>query len=247
MKNTAKINRSSEYFQEKIDDKKPDYFGHRQRIKNKLSSHPESLLEYELLEILLFGVFSRKDTKSLAKKILNAYDGSLTKLFCSDFSKILEIDGLGASAYSLFKAVSWIYKKINSEILLSDKISIDNFDSLIAFLRSHIAFAKKENFCEIFLNSQLEVIKYKIYDYGTIDEIAIYCKDIVFKALECGAKNIIISHNHPSQSNEIIPSEKDKIQTQNLLEMCLTFGIEFVDHVIVSGDKYFSFYSNGLL
>ena len=104
-----------------------------------------------------------------------------------------------------------------------------------------------ENFCEIFLTSELEVIKYQIYDYGSADEIAIYCKDIVFRAMECGAKNLIISHNHPSQASGITPSEKDKEQTRILNELCFSFGIEFLDHIIVSGDKHFTFYSNGLL
>jgi DNA repair protein RadC len=226
---------------------KPDYLGHRARIRQKISKHPESLFSYELLEVLLFSALPRRDTKPIAKKILEIYDGSLAKLFASDFKELLNVKGISDVSFCLFKTIGQIYKKINSEVFMNERITLENFYSLLKFLRSQIAFAKKENFCEIFLNSQFEVIKYNIYDYGSIDEIAIYCKDIVFRGLECGAKNLIISHNHPSQFSGITPSDKDIQQTGILNELCFSLGIEFVDHVIVSGTQYFSFYSNGLL
>ncbi|MDR2681599.1 MAG: hypothetical protein LBB29_00950 [Holosporaceae bacterium] len=47
--------------------------GHRERLKKRFLSAPSSLADYELLELLMFYVFTRKDTKALAKTLLNHF------------------------------------------------------------------------------------------------------------------------------------------------------------------------------
>lgn len=45
--------------------------GHRQRLRKRfLLGGPEALPDYELLELVLFRVFARKDTKDLAKRLI---------------------------------------------------------------------------------------------------------------------------------------------------------------------------------
>ncbi|MBN2675882.1 MAG: hypothetical protein JXR30_01370 [Alphaproteobacteria bacterium] len=48
---------------------KPHYHGHRKRLLEKFLSHPDSLQNYELIELLLTFVYPRRDTKPLAKEI----------------------------------------------------------------------------------------------------------------------------------------------------------------------------------
>jgi len=58
---------------------------------------PDALADYELLELLLFTVLPRKDTKPLAKKLINQF-GSFAEVVATDKNKLLAIDGLGDSA-----------------------------------------------------------------------------------------------------------------------------------------------------
>lgn len=224
------------------------YIGHRSRLKEKFNIDDSNLFNYELIELLLFFSIPRKDTKIIAKNILSENNNSLKEIFYGNFSSLKKINGIGESTLTLFKIISKIYKKISVEEVLNQKISIDNMDSLVNFLQCHIGFMKKEHFCEIFMNNELEIIKFSIYDYGTIDEIAIYSREIISKAIELGASNLIIAHNHPSQFlSKITPSEADKRITLELNKMLLNLKINLIDHIIISGEKYFSFYSNGLL
>ena len=50
---------------------KPHYLGHRERLRRRFrDGGADALPDYELLELILFRVAPRKDTKPLAKAIL---------------------------------------------------------------------------------------------------------------------------------------------------------------------------------
>ena len=66
--------------------------GHRERIKEKfLKNGIDSFAEYEILELLLTYCIPRKDTKSIAKELLNKFK-SLDNIFKADFDKLSAID-----------------------------------------------------------------------------------------------------------------------------------------------------------
>ena len=44
-----------------------------------------------------------------------------------------------------------------------------------------------------------------------------------------------------------MPSEKDTASTKKIRLICELYGVDLIDHVIVSGQKFFSYYSEGLL
>ncbi len=49
----------------------PLYSGHRQRLRDRFrKGGPESLPDYELLELVLFRALPRRDTKDLAKRLI---------------------------------------------------------------------------------------------------------------------------------------------------------------------------------
>ena len=54
-----------------LDAEVPHHAGHRDRLRRRLlDAGPDSLADYELLEILLFGGIPRRDVKPLAKRLL---------------------------------------------------------------------------------------------------------------------------------------------------------------------------------
>ena len=55
---------------------KPHYHGHRQRLRERfLKGGPDSLPDYELLELILFGALRQGDVKPLAKRLIEQFDG----------------------------------------------------------------------------------------------------------------------------------------------------------------------------
>lgn len=64
-------------------------------------------------------------------------------------------------------------------------------------------------------------------------------REILIRALLCGAANIIIVHNHPSGVPE--PSREDIQLTKKMREMSDMVGIYFCDHIIIGREGYYSF------
>ncbi len=76
--------------------------GHRQRLKSRFYKLPiRSLPDYEILEMVLFYVIPIKDTKKVAKQLLNTF-GSLIGVLNADYKQLSQIKGLGNSVYLFF-------------------------------------------------------------------------------------------------------------------------------------------------
>ena len=92
------------------------------------------------------------------------------------------------------------------------------------------------------LDDKNNLIKCKLLFIGTESMVFSTPKIIVSNAVKEGAKKIIISHNHPS--NIVLPSEEDKIQTTDLTLLSSVMGIEFLDHLILGENSFYSFTKN---
>ncbi|MCB2194421.1 MAG: JAB domain-containing protein [Bacteroidetes bacterium] len=77
---------------------------------------------------------------------------------------------------------------------------------------------------------------------GTICDVK-----VVFQyAIKCNAANIILVHNHPSGNTN--PSNADKMVTKKVKDAGEIFGIQLLDHLILTPyDGYFSFSDEGLI
>src|SRR5258708_37723040 len=83
---------------------KPDYLGHRQRLRQRLlEGGTEALPDYELLEFLLFSARPQGDTKPLAKALLKRF-GSLGAVLSADADSLLAVDGMGKASAATLKA-----------------------------------------------------------------------------------------------------------------------------------------------
>lgn len=81
--------------------------------------------------------------------------------------------------------------------------------------------------------------------HGTCNASMVGIREILIRALLSGAVNIIIAHNHPSGISEA--SEQDLLVTQRLSEASNLIGLQFVDHIIIGKDNYYSFHQNKML
>jgi DNA repair protein RadC len=116
---------------------------------------------------------------------------------------------------------------------------------LADYLRLSLGGQKREKFRVFFLNKKLEILDEKDLFEGTVDETAVYPREIVEKALRCHATAVILAHNHPS--GRLQPSPEDIRVTEKITAACGLINVRVIDHVIVSSEGYFSFSSEGIL
>ena len=228
-----------------------DNQGHRERIKEKfLKNGIDGFAEYEILELLLTYCIPRKDTKPIAKELLNKFK-SLDNVFKADFDKLSAIDGLGKNSIAFLKLIgdlpSIIYKDElkNKKLVNKETLKISNKDILLNYLRNKIGYEEKEKFYVIYLSSSNEVIEFEENSVGTLDRSSVYPREIYKKIINLNAKSVILAHNHPSDN--ITPSKSDIELTNEIAKGLKNFGALLIEHIIITKNSYFSFLEEGLI
>lgn len=231
-------------FEAKKKPEKPHYTGHRERLRKRfLEGGPSALADYELLEILLFTAKPRGDVKPLAKALL-AHFKSFSGVMHADKAALYKVDGMGDAAVTAILAA-----KASAELMLKQQVSegpvVKSWTQLLDYCRVQFGNLKHEEFHVLYLNHKLRVIADECQQRGTINHTPVYPREVVKRALECGAASMILAHNHPS--GDIKPSQDDIDVTMQIVQAAAHLGIEVHDHVIVGAKKHFSFKANGLI
>ena len=228
-----------------------DNQGHRERIKEKfLKNGIDGFAEYEILELLLTYCIPRKDTKPIAKELLNKFK-SLDNVFKADFDKLSAVDGLGKNSIAFLKLIgdlpSIIYKDElkNKKLVDKETLKISNKDILLKYLRNKIGYEEIEKFYVLYLSSSNEVIEFEENSVGTLDRSSVYPREIYKKIINLNAKSIILAHNHPSDN--ITPSKCDIELTNEIARGLKNFGALLIEHIIITKNSYFSFLEEGLI
>ena len=228
-----------------------DSQGHRERIKEKfLKNGIDGFAEYEILELLLTYCIPRKDTKPIAKELLNKFK-SLDNVFKADFDKLSAVDGLGKNSIVFLKLIgdlpSIIYKDElkNKKLVDKETLKISNKDILLKYLRNKIGYEEIEKFYVLYLSSSNEVIEFEENSVGTLDRSSVYPREIYKKIINLNAKSVILAHNHPSDN--ITPSKCDIELTNEIAKGLKNFGALLIEHIIITKNSYFSFLEEGLI
>jgi DNA repair protein RadC len=72
----------------------------------------------------------------------------------------------------------------------------------------------------------------------------VHPREVVKSALQCGAGQVIVYHNHPSGALQ--PSLADELITKRVCEALALVDIRLIDHILI-GDGFYSFAEFGLL
>jgi len=103
-----------------------------------------------------------------------------------------------------------------------------------------------EEFHVLFLDASHGLIEAKTMAIGTINQAAIYPRELIKHALAIGAQALILGHNHPSGS--LNPSESDKRITKAIQDAAAMFEISVLDHLIIGhGTQSLSFAESRLM
>jgi len=223
------------------EDKKPDYLGHRRRIKEKYEkSGIDGWLDYEVLELVLSYAIARKDTKPIAKELLSCFK-TINGVLDADRKELLAIKGISrhtALFLKLLKDTAILYAEngIHQRNLLSSP------QAVYEYLKVSLKGAVDEEFRMLFLDSRNQLIAVERFKVGTVNRSVVYPRKVVERALYNHAVSVIIAHNHPAGSLQ--PSMDDRAVTKAIKEALKTVDITLLDHIIIGNNDYYSFRNN---
>jgi DNA repair protein RadC len=203
----------------------------------------DNFADYELLEMLLSFAIPRRDTKALAKTLIDRF-GSYAGVLAASWKGLLYVEGLGPVAVCQIKLVDASVTRKTRPPALKRPI-LDEWDKLIEYLNVILAREKVEHFRVLFLDTRNRLISDEELAKGTVNGAFVYTREVVNRALELHATGIVLVHNHPSGDPE--PSPEDIKVTLDLQKAGAIFSVILHDHIIIGDGRYVSFRERGLL
>ena len=218
--------------------------GHRERLRKRLfEGGPDALLDHELIEYLLTLSKRQGDTKALAKRLIREF-GGVGPLLAADPDEIMRKGQVSEATVGALKIV-----QAAALWLLKDKAAaqpvLGSWQALIDYLHADMAHLGFERVRVLYLNARNLLVRDEVISDGSVDEAAVYVREIVKGAIECKATAIILVHNHPSGDPQ--PSAQDISLTRDIVDACKHLRINVHDHVIIGRNGHASLRALGLM
>ena len=209
-----------------------------------LKNGTRALSDVELLAILIGSGSVNESAVELSRRILSGVDNNLNELGKLQTGDLLKFRGIGdAKAVHIMAALELArrWRNYSSQKLQVVSQSAD----AAAYFRGLLSDLPHEEFWVLLLNRSNRIIDQFMVSQGGIAGTVIDVRIILKTALEKLASNLILCHNHPS--GNLQPSQADRQVTEKINAAAHLMDIVVLDHLIIAGDKYFSFADDGIL
>jgi DNA repair protein RadC len=215
----------------------PHHFGHRERLRERFrQGGAEAMPDYELMEMILFRAIPRRDTKPLAKAVIERFGGFAEAINAAE-ERLAEVPGLGDAAITEIKLVrAAALRLMRGE--LRQRPLFSSGEKVIQYCRAAMAYEMREEFRILFLDNRNRLIADEVQGRGTVNHTPVYVREVVKRALELSATSIILVHNHPS--GDPTPSRADIEMTKQIIDAAQKLDISVHDHLIVGRDGHIS-------
>ena len=210
---------------------------HRDRLREKAVKDVSLLNDYEILELILFGVVPRRNTNDTAHRLIDEF-GSLEAVFAAKPEMLMCIEGVGKTVAAHIAAINSVLSAVveREDAFPKTFTFTDVRQPLIKFFRN----MKEEALLVFYLDKNQKIIsRHSIYGHKSY-EVDIDLNEFSRMILINKPAYIVVVHNH--LSGNVSPSGEDDSATQKFAAAALLNGASLIDHIIVSKDKIYSYY-----
>jgi len=167
------------------------------RLRQRLAKGGDGLLDHELIEYLLAPAIPRRDTKPLARLLLREF-GGIGGLMAADWQAIARVPGMGDTSVAAIKIVqATALRMLRNDV--AERPVLGSWQALLDYLRADMAYLHVERVRVLHLNSRNMLIRDENMGDGSIDQAAIYTREVIKRAMELGSAALILVHNYPVQ------------------------------------------------
>ena len=202
-----------------------------------------ALSKAELLAILIGSGSPKESAVDLMKRVLKDCDDNLNTLGKMSLQELMDYNGIGEAKAVTILAACELGKRRQEEEVKRENISCAS--DVYALLHTKMQDLSIEQAWILLLNQNYKLINSVCISSGGISETAVDVRQIIRHAVLNNATVLALAHNHPS--NNAKPSADDDRITQRVKKACEIMRIHFLDHVIVTDGKYYSYQENGRL
>lgn len=204
----------------------------------------ENLSNAELLAILIGSGSAKQSAVDLMKEVLGDCKNNLNTLGKMTIQELEHYNGMGpAKAITLLAACELGKRRQASEA--EERQDLGSATAIYNFMHPKMQDLDVEESWILLMNQAYKLIKAEKISHGGISETAVDVRVIMKKALLCNATILALCHNHPS--GNAIPSNMDDLLTNRVKKAAEIMRIYFLDHVIVTDGRYYSYREKGRL
>ncbi len=215
----------------------------RPREKMMLKGLP-ALSDAELLSLVLGTGSKTTSSVELGKRVMHAADNNLHELARMSVEDLVRVAGIGKMKAMTIVAALELGRR-RRDINPASRPRLTKSSQAFEILRPAMQDIPHEEFWVILVNRANRMIKLKQVSQGGVAG-TIADPKIIFKlAVEELASGIILAHNHPS--GNMAASQADIELTRKLSAGARLLEMQVLDHLILAGQKYFSFADEGLM
>jgi DNA repair protein RadC len=201
------------------------------------------LSDVELLAVLLATGSRGRSAVELSADLLGRF-GGLAGLLSATRARLLAAPGMGVARWCQLQAAVEVARRSVAEDLRR-RDALASPEQVGRYLALGLQHRPYEVFAVLFLDSQNRLLAADELFRGTLNQTAVYPREVVRRALEHNAAAVILAHNHPSGVAE--PSQADRLLTEALRRALQQLDIPVLDHLIVAAGRTYSFAEHGLL
>jgi DNA repair protein RadC len=215
---------------------------------------PQELKTVELLAILLRSGYKGVTATALAEKLLARFK-TLRAMADASVEELEEAPGVKRAKACQVKAALELALRFQNprndestlvhetaDILGSDVSEARAVVKVVGLLAKEPG---KECFWALALDSRNKLRHVQRVSVGSLDTTLAHPREVFERAIRAKAAAIVVTHNHPS--GDPTPSDDDVRLTRRLVEAGKVLGIRVHDHIIIAGDRSYSFRAHALL
>lgn len=217
--------------------------GHRQRVKDRFRKEGlDGFEESHALELLLFYAIPRRDTKPIARRLLDKF-GSLATVMEAPLEALQKVEGVGPGAATFLKLIhetgGYYLKNRDQDVCILNDLNKCG-DYLVKFFHGK----RTESVWVLCMDAKCKLLACQQVAEGGVDSVSISPRSVMEVALNVNASSVILAHNHPGGFAR--PSDADIMTTKYLGKVLATMGLLLVDHFVVAEGDYISMTQSGL-
>lgn len=181
--------------------------------------------------------------QALANNLLTRY-GSLAAFFAADVRNLAGVVLPETHMVSTIRLLHEAAIRVSRARMGRGDILSDP-KSMLDYLKSRLAREPIEQFRILFLDRRNCLLADEAQTRGTVNHTPVYPREVARRAMEIGARKIVLVHNHPS--GDPTPSDGDIAMTHDTQRAAALIEVEIADHIIIGNGSSISFRELGLL
>ena len=212
--------------------------GHRQRLKERLAK--DKVGDAELLEYFLFDAIPRRNTNDIAHELLRKF-GSLYAIANASEEELKATKGVGDSVVTVIRTLKFFCERYNHPDVPGPKAPLS--DEFWEYLTQSYAFEFNEVIDLFLIDKNSYIFKSMRLATGTNISAKTTPMEIAKALVEFSPYAVVIVHNHPFETAD--PSPEDKDMTKQCQLLCNMHNVKLYDHIIYSPYGKYSFCDSG--